>query len=92
LKVIGKKEYPLSELDLEIVSPTADGPLRFKIVAEDQEAELELQLFEDQEGPNYRFVVQGGVRAQVRRGERADADDATDFFYEDPPMIWFSDG
>jgi hypothetical protein len=28
----------------------------------------------------------------VRRGERADADNATEFFYEDPPMIWFSDG
>jgi superfamily II DNA or RNA helicase len=90
--VIGDKEYPLSELDLEIVSPGVDGPLRFKIVAEDQEAELELHLFEDQEGPNYRFVVQGAVRVQVRRGERADADDATDFFYADPPMIWFSDG
>ena len=90
--VIGEREYPLSELDLEIVSPSVDGPLRFKIVADDQEAELELQLFEDQEGPNYRFVVQGNVRVQVRRGERADADDATDFFYEYPPMIWFSDG
>ena len=90
--VIGDKEYPLSELDLEIVSPGVNGPLRFKIVAEDHEVELELQLFEDEEGPNYRFVVQGGVRVQVRRGERADADDATDFFYEDPPMIWFSDG
>ena len=90
--VIGEKEYPLSELDLEIVSPSVDGPLRFKIVADDQEAELELQLFEDQEGPNYRFVVQDNVRVQVRRGERADADDAAEFFYEDPPMIWFSDG
>jgi hypothetical protein len=90
--VIGEKEYPLSELDLEIVTPGVDGPLRFKIVAEDQEGVLELQLFEDQEGPNYRFAVQGNVRVRIRRGERADADDATDFFYEDPPMIWFSDG
>jgi hypothetical protein len=90
--VIGEKEYPLSELDLEIVSPSVDGPLRFKIVADDHEAELELQLFEDQEGPNYRFVVQANVRVQVRRGERSDADDAADFFYEYPPMIWFSDG
>ena len=90
--VIGDKEYPLSELDLEIVSPSVDGPLRFKIVADDHEAELELQLFEDQEGPNYRFVVQDNVRVQVRRGERADADDAAEFFYEYPPMIWFSDG
>jgi superfamily II DNA or RNA helicase len=90
--VIGEHEYPLSELDLEIVSPSVDGPLRFRIVADDQEAELELELFEDQEGPNYRFVVRAGTRVQVRRGERADAEDASDFFYDDPPMIWFSDG
>ena len=91
--VIGEKEYLADEFDLDIVSPSVDGPLRFKILAEDQEAELELELFEDQEGPHYRFVVRGGsVRVQVRRGERADADDAHDFLYEDPPMIWFSDG
>jgi len=34
----------------------------------------------------------GGIVLRVRRGERADADDAADFFYEDPPMIWFFDG
>ncbi|MGA7624025.1 MAG: hypothetical protein WCA91_10620 [Candidatus Acidiferrales bacterium] len=90
--VIGEEEYPLSELDLEIVSPSVDGPLRFKNVADDHGVELELQLFEDQEGPNYRFVVQGNARVQARRGERADAHDAADFFYEYPPMIWFSDG
>ena len=90
--VIGEHEYPLSDLDLEIVSPSVNGPLRFKIVADDQEVELELELFEDQEGPNYRFVVRGGARVQVRRGERADAEDASDFFYDDPPMMWFSDG
>ena len=90
--VIGEHEYSLSELDLEIVSPSVDGPLRFRIVADDQAVELELELFEDQEGANYRFVARGGARVQVRRGERAEAEDASDFFYEDPPMIWFSDG
>ena len=90
--VIGDEEYPMSELDLEIASPSIDGPLRFKIVADDLEAELELELFEDDEGPNYRFVVRGGTVVEVRRGERAEAENATDFFYDDPPMIWFSDG
>jgi hypothetical protein len=28
----------------------------------------------------------------VRRGERAEAVGATDFFYDNPPIIWFSDG
>jgi hypothetical protein len=90
--IIDEHEFPLSEVDLEIVSPSMDGPLRFRIVADDQEAELELELFEDPEGPNYRFVVRAGTWVQVRRGERADAEDASAFFYDNPPMIWFSDG
>jgi len=55
---IGEEEYSLSELSLEIVSPAVDGPLRFAITSDSQRAELELQLFEEHESPNYRFVVQ----------------------------------
>ncbi len=90
--VIGENVYPLNELDLEVAVRSVDGPLRFRIVSEAQEAEMELELFEDQEGPNYRFVVRTEERVQVRRGERAEAEDATDFFYNDPPVIWFADG
>jgi hypothetical protein len=61
-------------------------------VAEEEFAELELQLFEDAEGPNYRFVVLAGGHVFVRRGERAEADEAAEFFYDNPPMIWFHDG
>jgi superfamily II DNA or RNA helicase len=90
--VIGLNIYPISELDLELVTPTLDGPLRFRIVAEEEFTELELQLFEDAEGPNYRFVVLAGGHVSVRRGERAEADEAVEFFYDHPPMIWFHDG
>lgn len=54
--------------------------------------EFELQLYEAAETPNYRFLVSGDARVQVRRGERAGATSATAFFYENPPVIWFSDG
>ena len=86
------RDYPVSELDLELVAPSINGPLRFKIVAEDREAELELELFEDNEGPNYRFVIRAGGAVTVRRGESAEAEDATEFFYDGPPMFWFHDG
>jgi hypothetical protein len=74
------------------VSPSPDGNIRFAIVAETEQAELELELFEEEETPNYRFVTRGRKRVQVRRGEHAGVKDATDFFYHDPPVIWFSDG
>jgi superfamily II DNA or RNA helicase len=89
--VIGEKEYPLSELGFEVVSPSLDGPLRFAIVSETERAELELQFFEEQESPNYRFVIHSEDRVQVRRGE-AETKNAAEFFYNDPPVIWFSDG
>jgi hypothetical protein len=62
--VIGERDYPLSELDLELVLPRVDGPLKFKVVADEPEAELELQLFEDQEGPNYGFLVARAVQSR----------------------------
>ena len=89
---IGEEEYSLSELSLEIVSPAVDGPLRFAITSDSQRAELELQLFEEHESPNYRFVVHGTRNVQVRRGSLAAAENVADFFYSNPPLIWFSDG
>ncbi len=89
---IGEEEYSLSELSLEIVSPAVDGPLRFAITSDSQRAELELQLFEEHESPNYRFVVHGTRNVQVRRGSLAAAENVADFFYSNPPVIWFSDG
>lgn len=77
--VIGDQEYSLSELSLEIVSPNPHGNIRFAIVAETEKAELELELFEEEETPNYRFVTRGRKRVQVRRGEHAWAKGATDF-------------
>lgn len=90
--IIDGQEYSLSELSLEIVTPSLDGTLRFAIASETDRAELELELFEEGDIPNYHFVVCGERRVQVRRGERANAENASHFFYNDPPMIWFSDG
>ncbi len=90
--MVGEQEYPLSELSLELVSPSLDGKLRFGIASDKERAELELELFEAEEVPNYRFVVCGDRPIQVYRGESADADNAADFFYNYPPVIWFSDG
>jgi len=90
--VIDEHVCPLCELNLELVSPSVDGPLGFAIVSETRRAGLRLELYEEEGAPNYRFVSVGGGRVQVRCGERSQAVDVAEFFYEHPPVIWFSDG
>lgn len=89
---ISDQEFPLSDLSIEIVSPSLNGTLRFAIASEEKRAELELTLFGTQENPDYRFAICSGGRVQVRRAGRAEAENVTDFFYNNPPQIWFSDG
>ena len=89
--LIGEQEYYLSELSIEMISSSFDGPLRFSIAAETDRTELELELFEKKtEFPDYRFVVRDDRSAQVRR--RGHIENAAEFFYGDPPVIWFADG
>jgi superfamily II DNA or RNA helicase len=89
--VLGEQEYSLGEVSLEMVEPNLDGPLRFAIASENERAELELEL-SDVEYPDYGFLIRGNTHARVRRGTRAEAQSAADFFYNDPPVIWFGDG
>ena len=92
LVMVGEQKYPLSEVSLEIVSPSLDGALRFAIASETERAELELELFEEEDSRNYRFVVHDARRVEVRRGDRAESENVAEFFYNNPPVIWFSDG
>lgn len=89
---IGDREFSLSELSLELVDADVDGPIRVAIVADDARAELDLELFETGAFPDYRFVSRSTGGLEVRRGTRAMPESAVDFFYSDPPIIWFADG
>jgi superfamily II DNA or RNA helicase len=89
---LGEHEYPLSELSLEIISQSLEGSLRFAIASELEQAEIDLELFESDDIPDYRYVVRGETRVEVRRGERAEREAASAFFYNNPPVIWFSNG
>lgn len=87
---IDGEEFPLNELSIELVSPSSTNVLRIAIVADAQRAELELELFEEEDEeetiPNYRFTVLGGKTVQVGR------EGIASFFYENPPIVWFGDG
>ena len=87
------ENLPLSEFAIELVDAAETGPLRFGIASETHRVEFALELFEDKDTPNYRFVRQGtDEAARIRRGMNAEGEDIADFFYDDPPVIWFVDG
>jgi superfamily II DNA or RNA helicase len=84
--------WALSELSIELVDPDSTGPLRFAVVSESYRVEFDLELYEENEIPNYRFTSLKADHIQIRRGENAAPDDIVDFFYYNPPVIWFTDG
>jgi superfamily II DNA or RNA helicase len=92
---IDNVEIPLSELEIELVTPSVDRALRIAIASEGDRAELELEFYEKDEGesklPNYRFSVLGDKRVKISRGDSEGTNIET-FFYYDPPIIWFADG
>ncbi len=88
---LGGAELTLSELSIELVSPAPDGDIRLAIVAENARVELTLELFEEDEFPNYRFLLDAGCSAEVHRGE-AEPQNIADFFYSFPPVVAFADG
>lgn len=90
--VLDGREHYLYELDLDLVSPSTSGELRFAIVAESDRVELELEISGTEESPTYRFVVLGDRNIFFQRGHRANTREATEFFYYNPPKFWFADG
>jgi superfamily II DNA or RNA helicase len=85
-------EFPLGELSLELVDPSIDGPLQISVTSDTTSAVFELQVFEEDEVPNYRFVPVGVTEVSIRRGDRAEPRDLSEFFYDEPPTIWFVNG
>jgi len=90
--VIGDQEFSLSEMSIDLLSPSRDGALRFLISSENKRGEFELSLYAEDEAPNYRFLLQSEERTLIKRGGRAQPEDMIDFLYDNPPAIWFADG
>jgi hypothetical protein len=92
--VIDGQERWLSDLNIELVSAGVTGKLRLAIASETDRAVLELDLFveeaDDEQVPNYRFVVLDEKSVQIRR--RGSSENIAEFFYDNPPIFWFADG
>jgi superfamily II DNA or RNA helicase len=89
---VGSLDYPLHSLDLELVNPSLAGPLRFAIVSEAERVVFELEFFDEDGVPNYRFLSRDDRKITVRRGSRSEPKSLLEFFYDRPPIFWFSDG
>lgn len=89
--LIDDREFPLSEVGIELVSPGETGPLAFRLVSNDLAIGVVLELFETAAGPDCRFVVEAGRTARLQRGE-SDPQELADFFTSLPPVIRFADG
>ena len=90
---IAGTDFALGELSIDLVDPSTDGPLQIIVSSEVQAVILELDLFKQQEDtPNYAFRVHGEDDVTIRRGDRAQPSKLVDFFYDEPPLIWFVDG
>jgi len=86
------EEYALHQLSISLVNPTLAGALRFEIRTEDRRVEFELEIFGEGDNADFRVVPLGDATAGIQHGQRAQARSLKDFFYKDPPSIWFADG
>jgi len=87
---IDGKDFGLAALELQLIEPSPDGPLRLAVVSENASAELELELVRIDGIANYRFVARGGSVA-IRRTKSLPKT-LEEFFYDCPPIVWFADG
>ncbi len=89
---VGNRQAGVSEVSINLVRPSIDGRLLFEIVADEFGVELELELLTDGTVHDYRFLLLGDDPAMAKHGRGAQPKGLVEFFYSNPPTIWFTDG
>ncbi len=83
-------ETEFCRVGIDLVSPTEDGPLFFRIFNDSSEAVFQLALpGDDSKIADYRFVQVNGTSTMRRSNTELEM---LDFFEENPPVFWFADG
>jgi hypothetical protein len=80
----------ISEVDLELVAPSLNGPIRFAIACDNARAEFELEIFPVDDTSDFRYKLLDAGRVSVIRAESVIP--AEEFFTDSPPRVWFADG
>lgn len=78
------------QTDINLKNPDETSDIRFEIRSGTTSIEYLLSLFEKDGVRDYRFSIVGNQKALIRKG--ADQMAIEEFFYENPPVIWFVDG
>jgi len=80
----------LHEVGIDLVEPAEHGAIRFNVFSDDMDVQLVLEVFQGEEAPEYRFSVFGESRVWLE--QRSVKILLQDFFYSNPPVVWFADG
>lgn len=88
--VEGYPEWPLYKTDINLIAPDEDGDIRFAISSGRAGAEFTLTVFREGDVKDFRVSAAGGRKVLIRHGPNTSR--LEDFFYENPPVVWFADG
>jgi len=81
-----KHSFQLFEADIRLVEPSTEGIIHFEIYSDDIIVPMTLEI----ENGEYRFQVIDGHQLVIRQGSRESS--IQDFFFNNPPTIYFIDG
>jgi len=90
--VLDREETSINVTSIELVLPSIGTPLRFRVYTESLSKEFELDFIVDGETKDFAIRLRGEGNAAIKHGANARAIALSDFFYKNPPVIWFADG
>ena len=88
--IVDGRELPLYKTDINLVNPSEDGEFRYAISSGGTSVEFILTIFQKGEVKDYRISAVGNESVLIKHGPNVSK--LEDFFYENPPVIWFVDG
>ena len=84
--VFDEHEFPIFQTDIELLEPTLNGDLTFEICSDEVEIKCQLILAKNE----YKFLFHENMNVTIRQNTKQMS--LKEFFYNNPPRIWFADG
>lgn len=83
-------EMGIYEMGIELLKPDEESVLAFTVFSDKEKIQLSLKFTEQSAQQDYRFTILGGRQAWIRHTARQVP--LEEYFYQNPPTIWFVDG